>query len=459
MHIDGWIVTAHVNALAVFDDGLSGGPALYACGVFHSAGDAPAANVARWDGTSWTEVGGGIALGNFWERVSSLAVFDDGRGGGPALYAGGQFFEAGGVPCASIARWDGTSWSPVGGGVGPPVFGNSVHAMTVFDDGRGGGPALYAAGSFAEAGGVACNLVAKWDGAAWSPLGGGLGSGDGWVLALTGHDDGEGGGPALYAGGNFPFAGSTNLARWDGATWSGVGSGIGGTVHCLAGFDDGSDDGPVLFVGGLFDEPGSGLLTAWDGATWADLDGGLDYWKDEEFITDAYGAALTNFNDGSGSGRALIVGGWHGGGGGIGPKNLSKWVGCSPALEAWTDLGSGLPSPAFEPALAGTGTLLPGSIGALSLTNAPLGEAVYLLVSLSSTPTPFKGGTLIPVPPVLVLPGVAQGTFPYGNKALVWSDWPSGLPSGTTIDFQYVVHDPSSPSMYSLSNAIRATTP
>jgi hypothetical protein len=35
--------------------------------------------------------------------VSALAVFDDGDG--PALYAGGSFEGAGGLPSRNIARW------------------------------------------------------------------------------------------------------------------------------------------------------------------------------------------------------------------------------------------------------------------------------------------------------------------------------------------------------------------
>jgi hypothetical protein len=71
-----------------------------------------------------------------------------------------------------------------------------VEAISAFDDGSG--PALYAAGSFATAGGVTVNNVAKWDGASWSALGSGMTS---YVAALAVFDDGSGEG--LYAGGGF----------------------------------------------------------------------------------------------------------------------------------------------------------------------------------------------------------------------------------------------------------------
>jgi hypothetical protein len=71
---------------------------------------------------------------------------------------------------------------------------SGVYALTVFDD--GGGPALYAGGEFTTAGGSSTNNIAKWDGASWSALGSGMNH---VVRALTVLDDG--GGPALHPGG------------------------------------------------------------------------------------------------------------------------------------------------------------------------------------------------------------------------------------------------------------------
>ena len=47
--------------------------------------------------------------------VFAMAVFDDGSG--PSLYAGGQFESAGGQVARGLARWDGSTWSEPGGGV------------------------------------------------------------------------------------------------------------------------------------------------------------------------------------------------------------------------------------------------------------------------------------------------------------------------------------------------------
>ncbi len=91
-----------------------------------------------------------------------MAVFDDGSG--PALYVGGSFNTAGGASVNNIARWDGQTWSPLGAGLD-----SSVAVMIVFDDGLGGGPALYVGGWFENAGGRPAHNIAKWDGKAWLP--------------------------------------------------------------------------------------------------------------------------------------------------------------------------------------------------------------------------------------------------------------------------------------------------
>jgi hypothetical protein len=123
--------------------------------------------------------------------VQKLLVHDDGTG--PALYAAGSFSILGVPGVSGIAKWDGSAWSPVGSGFDTS---SQVGAMTVFDDGSG--PALFLGGSFDSIGGIYVHGLAKWDGSSWSGLGGVL---DGHVGALAPFDDGTR--PALYVGGDF----------------------------------------------------------------------------------------------------------------------------------------------------------------------------------------------------------------------------------------------------------------
>src|SRR5690606_12127601 len=132
--------TVHDLLVADVGEGLS----LYACGSFTTAGGTTINRVARWDGLRWSPLANGLG-----STVNALVAFDSGNGNGEELYAVGQF-SAGGL--ARIARWDGHAWQPVGSGLN-----NTGHAAVVFDDdGEGPNPpALYVAGAFTTAGGVA----------------------------------------------------------------------------------------------------------------------------------------------------------------------------------------------------------------------------------------------------------------------------------------------------------------
>jgi len=266
-----------IHAFMVFDDG--GGPALYAAGDFTEIGGVAANRVAKWDGVTWSPLGSGIANGG----VGALAWFDDGTG--PALYVGGLFDRAGDVDAENIAKWDGSSWSPVWG---PELHVVLIHALAVYDDGNG--DALYVGGFYAEYDNVEIGNLVKWDGQSWSDVGGGVShwTNGGTVTALAVFDDGSG--PELYVGGCFASAGRdpgiavNNIAKWNGGSWASVGQGIrGGGPDCdgsgyypivgsLAVFDDGS--GAKLYAGGEFnvaDEAIAHSIAAWDGVSWSPL--------------------------------------------------------------------------------------------------------------------------------------------------------------------------------------------
>ncbi len=250
--------------LLVFDDGT--GRQIYAAGGFTTAGGAPAVGIARWNGRRWSAVGDGLGPSN--GGVWGMASFDDGRGA--ALYAGGDFVFSGSTRVDHIARWDGQAWQPVGEGTNASVLG----AMTVFDDGSG--PALYVGGDFTTAGGVPARGVARWDGRTWSEVGGGFGGTIVSVRAFAIFDDGSG--PALYAGGLLSTAGGTPascIAKWDGQRWSPVGGGTNGLIRTLAVVDLGS--GPALYAGGGFTEAGgspASRIAKWDGSEWTSLGDG-----------------------------------------------------------------------------------------------------------------------------------------------------------------------------------------
>jgi hypothetical protein len=170
--------------------------------------------------------------------------------------------------------------------------------------------------------------VARWNGAAWSALGSGL---DGLVLALRSHDqDGPGpGASVLVAAGTFLAAGGSaanRITRWDGVGWAPFGAGMDGPVTTLCSFDDGQ--GPALFAGGLFSIAGvvpANNVARWNGSTWKALGSGVNGQVD----------ALAVFDDGTGP--ALYAAGLFSKAGGIDASNVARWNG-----SGWSPLGSGV---------------------------------------------------------------------------------------------------------------------
>ncbi len=127
------------------------------------------------------------------------------------------------------------------------------------------GTDIYAGGSFTTAGGNPVNYIAKWDGSSWSALGSGVNSGVNSIVSDEAN---------IYAGGWFTTAGGAEanyIAKWDGSSWSALGSGGDSAVDSLAIIDE------TLYAGGFFQHMGGvevNYIAQWDGSNWYDLDGG-----------------------------------------------------------------------------------------------------------------------------------------------------------------------------------------
>lgn len=280
---------------------------------------------AWWDG--FGPPPGGKGLNGY--AYAMLVWDDDGSGPhAPALYVGGSFTTAAGIPVNGIAKWDGSNWSALGGGFpGPSVV---VYALAIHNDGSG--PALYAGGSFSSANGAPGNSVAKWNGTSWSSLGAGIAElfpgGPGQVYALASYQG------SLYVGGYYYGAGdsyASHISRWDGSKWYMLDDyGVDGEVFALAVF------GGELYLGGTMNRAGqegvSGIAK-WNGVSqkWSPVGTGLTGY----FHT---GYALRVGNDGSGS--ALYVGGSFTAAGGLPASCVAKW-----AHGSWSAVGAGVGYP------------------------------------------------------------------------------------------------------------------
>ena len=136
----------------------------------------------RYNGTAWVPLlGPGID-----HEVHAVAPL------GNDMVVGGLFQTISGVSLNGIARWDGSTFHPLGSGMTSPPFSGSVEVLSTLDNGD-----LIAGGEFTAAGGTSANNIARWNGSAWSALGSGL---DWQVLAMAFSPDGNGLRPALIAG-------------------------------------------------------------------------------------------------------------------------------------------------------------------------------------------------------------------------------------------------------------------
>ena len=127
----------------------------------------------------------------------------------------------------------------------------------------------------------------------------------------------------------------------------------------------------------------------------------------------------------------------------------------SPGSTQWADLGLGLAGITGTPGLAGSGTLVGLSPVGLHLSGARPLAPVVIVIGFSQINAPFKGGTLVPSPDVLLFGFTSNGL----GLLNLGGTWPSGFPSGTNIWFQQWITDAAGPLGYSATNGLRATTP
>lgn len=261
-------------------------------------------------------------------KVTAMAIAPNGD-----LFVGGDFTEAGGMAAQHIARWDGRRWHAMGDGIN-----GNVTALAV--DGND----LYVGGDFEVAGAVTTNGIARWDGTNWFTVGDGTGIVDdyfgsperGDVYAMLIHEG------KLYIGGDFVAVDgvtANSVAMWDGTAWQGLGRGMGeldwdgnftpeAEVYALA------MSGTTLYAGGEFalaGEATANSIAQWDGAAWSALGSGVT-------LTDGNGqpqfgavrALAVN-------GGVLYAGGWFDKAGGKAANHVAQWQN-----NGWSALGVGV---------------------------------------------------------------------------------------------------------------------
>jgi len=289
------------------------GDKIYVAGDIRFAGGMQVSHVAMWDVTAgrWSTLNDGIfglsgGFGLLEPPAKALTVDQGGE-----LYVGGNFSLIGGRNALGIARWDGIQWNPVDD---PKAKRLGINGGTsAIAEGPNG--EIYVGGAFPMVGGdVAASGIVQFQNETWSPLGAGL---DGQVMTLAVKD------ATVYAGGSFTRSGPANaryVAQWNGATWASVGGGVDGTVSTIVFGPDGH-----LYAGGDFTEAGgvrANGVARWDGQKWSALGSGFD------------GSVYSLAFDASGK---LYAGGMYGSSGDTPIKSIAVWNGTS-----WAQVGAGV---------------------------------------------------------------------------------------------------------------------
>ncbi|MCB9898721.1 MAG: FG-GAP repeat protein [Planctomycetes bacterium] len=210
-------------------------------------------------------------------------------------------------------------------------------------------------------------------------------------------------------------------------------------------------DGPIVLVGApLSDDvlPNGGCVHA----GWRDPAGPA--WWLTSGVTARDGSSGDNLGFAVALDGAYAVGGarYHAG---LGPETGSAYLyrGVSD-LPVWSKLGQSLAGTMGEPCLFGEGTLVGGEAFVLSLNGALPFSVAGLVVGASELSLPFKGGTFVPNPDILV-----YGLPTFDGRLDVVATWPTGIPSGLDVYVQYWVLDAGAPLGFASTNAVVGHTP
>lgn len=208
------------------------GDKVYVAGDFSMAGDIVTYRTVTWSGGQWQR------FGPEWNnRVYALEKSQQG------IFVGGMFSSGGKTSrSAYFSFYDGSGWPDTG-----INLNNWVHTVKVVGDD------FYVGGWFDWATNpdgtvVKAERIAKWDGTTWSALGKGVSGAIIPSVYAIEEIDGQ-----IYAGGNFLAAGkesSRYVARWDGKEWHGLAVGVNDRVYKLAA------QGQYLYLGGMFTRAG-----------------------------------------------------------------------------------------------------------------------------------------------------------------------------------------------------------
>jgi hypothetical protein len=401
----------------------------------------PADNVAQWTGSTWLPMGSGLAssvgavailgntlyigggfrsvpgginflaqwTGSSWSALGSgvnnsvgaLAAY------GTNLIVGGFFNAAGGLNATNVAAWNGSGWSTLGLGMAGPFGAGSstVNALIV------SGTNLIAAGMFVGAGGVAATNVAAWNGSSWSALGMGVGNSGSLIsaLALSGTN--------LIVGGSFSTASGVtayDIAEWNGSAWSALGSGMSASVTALAVL------GTNVYAGGSFaraTNSGNVAVAAyriaqWNGSSWSPVGVGFNNTVNALAVSDSYLYAGGSFTIATNTGNVTVT-----------TSDFAQWDGTN-----WTAVGLGMNGTVNALAISGNTLLAGGNFTAANGVVSGYAAEAFVLPATPLLSIALSGGNAIVTWPT----NYAGYTLLHSFDLTTPHPWPP-YPTGPTV--------------------------
>lgn len=216
--------------------------------------------VEKWDGSTWSRVGPG-SDSIIYKGISAMCI-----DAAHNVYVAAVYTDTTGD--GFVAKWDGVSWSRVGSGVHALHINSYINSICIDKFGN-----LYAAGEFTDSA-VFPNghaYVAKWDGATWSELGTNSNAlnADAMINSIIADTMGN-----IYAAGNFRSypGGFAYVAKWNGTNWSELGSGSNALHANQPIWAITQDKAGNIYAGGYFTDPlGYSYVAQWNGLTWSEL--------------------------------------------------------------------------------------------------------------------------------------------------------------------------------------------
>ncbi|GEM_PF-3590382 len=206
--------------------------------------------------------------------------------------------------------------------------------------------------------------------------------------------------------------------------------------------------GRVLFAGGAYSffDPTMGFMN-FDHDSVDVFDPATGTWSVEQLSLARNSLAVADLGD-----RAVFAGGatpndgtpapWDSGA--VDVRVLGQWVDHGKALPPMT--GS-------APELGGAGNLAAGGALTLTLTDAAPASPAWLVLGVNELCVPFKGGTLVPSPDLLLpLTTGSAGEFNLPTT------WPAGVPAGLSVYLQAWIPSAAGPSGFVASNGLEGIT-